>query len=751
MPRESGARRTSDRAARNVHATEACDVILLPALFLLLQASGADTASNSTRSAFKDADARDILLRARAARLVQDSAIIAYDAKSYQRVSIGGGPASVGRDRVMFAFETVGRVRWQLGRGAWIDLTGMRAHGVVGDATVPIPYYPGVEATWIDGGPLKETIDQFALVHPIAAGAEAHYTYASGDSMSIRLPDGTLVRLRELRVRPRRASSNLVVGSFWFDRASGQLVRAAYRPAASLDVWVKVGEPDSVTGKKTSRRAIALEKAIVSPVAMEVSAISVEYSLHEGRFWLPRGRVLSGSARASFLRGSMLLEQRFDYSSVNVRDTLPGFVAQTVRIDTDTLKGREKVLAVAGLRGDTTECLHASRYVVTRVRDGVPLAMTVPCNLSTLSKSSDLPPSIFAVGEDERLAADRNALIASALSLGAQSPFGPSAPTIGFGLGWMRFNRVEGFSIGAQMEQPIGAGYSAQLLGRFGFSDRMPNVDLRLTRSNLTDSIHLAGYARLVSANDWGNPLSLSSSLSAALFGRDEGFYYRSYGVEIGGGRAAEFGRGAHVEWRVFSEREGPTRSRLRTALDGASFVPNIEADEVTLTGAALRLTRSYGLDPRGLRLLTDARLEVAGGRSSYGRAALDMTASKPLGSFIGAMTLSSGESVGTLPAQRRWFLGGSQTIRGQSPDTTTSGGAYWFSRMELALPGPLAPSLFYDFGRDRSLFHSDDGHRLSGAGLGIRFLDGLMRFDVARGISPRKQWRLDLSLDARF
>jgi hypothetical protein len=28
---------------------------------------------------------------------------------------------------------------------------------------------------------------------------------------------------------------------------------------------------------------------------------------------------------------------------------------------------------------------------------------------------------------------------------------------------------------------------------------------------------------------------------------------------------------------------------------------------------------------------------------------------------------------------------------------------------------------------------------------------DGIVRFDVARGLYPRKQWRFDLYLDARF
>jgi hypothetical protein len=42
-------------------------------------------------------------------------------------------------------------------------------------------------------------------------------------------------------------------------------------------------------------------------------------------------------------------------------------------------------------------------------------------------------------------------------------------------------------------------------------------------------------------------------------------------------------------------------------------------------------------------------------------------------------------------------------------------------------------------------------GRPMSGVGVGVSFLDGLMRFDVARGIYPRKQWRVDFYLDAIF
>jgi hypothetical protein len=37
------------------------------------------------------------------------------------------------------------------------------------------------------------------------------------------------------------------------------------------------------------------------------------------------------------------------------------------------------------------------------------------------------------------------------------------------------------------------------------------------------------------------------------------------------------------------------------------------------------------------------------------------------------------------------------------------------------------------------------------GVGAGLSILDGFLRVDLARGLAPRKQWRLDLYLDARL
>ena len=100
---------------------------------------------------------------------------------------------------------------------------------------------------------------------------------------------------------------------------------------------------------------------------------------------------------------------------------------------------------------------------------------------------------------------------------------------------------------------------------------------------------------------------------------------------------------------------------------------------------------------------------------------------------------------------QRFWYLGGLETVRGQAPGTS-AGDAYWLGRAELAYGFRAArPVVFFDMGwagerRD----WSRPGRPLSGAGVGASFLDGLIRFDVAKGITPRRGVRVDFYVAAR-
>jgi hypothetical protein len=326
---------------------------------------------------------------------------------------------------------------------------------------------------------------------------------------------------------------------------------------------------------------------------------------------------------------------------------------------------------------------------------------------------------------------------------------------------------------------------------RLGIGDLIPNAELALSRTDGRSTVRLGAYQRLAVANDdWGNPLSLGASLASALYGRDEGFYYRALGAELGGTRPAPFGAvtrgwnplaGATLGWRVFAERQRGASVEVGSGAFGPRFAPNVPGDRTVTLGAGGDLARTFGVDPSRARLATRVRAEGAWARfddafpplpfapggdaagpalartSPYARGMAEATLSRPLGAFAASVTGAAGATAGArVPTQRLFYVGGLQTVRGQFAQPYGpgyAGTAFWLARSELGFSATTArPTVFYDVGwagpRER---FGRPGRPLSGVGAGLSFLDGLLRADLSRGIAPERRWRFDLSLDARF
>jgi hypothetical protein len=715
--------------------------------------------SEQLATAFADAGARSLLATARAARLGQDSSIRAYDASTVQRFTVGMGFSKLGRERIFFRHEGAARVRWARGVGARIDVTGKRsAVPMLGGSSEidiesllsPVPYYPGRDALWFGFQQARDNATDEDIVHPLATSAEAVYTYKTGDSLSWRLPNGDTIRLRELEVRPRRANWHAVVGSLWFDARSGQLVRAAYRLSQPLDLLAdEEGDKDS---------ADFITRAMFRPATATISGVAVEYGLYQGRFWLPRSQVGEGNVRASFMRMPIRIEEHFTYESINALDTAVVVPPPRVRSDSMTRRSGRNVVIDSARKA---ECDSVGSYSVRATRHGgaLPVIVRVPCDTAALAHSPALPASIFAAGEEVFGDAERDALLDKAMTMMPDLPLGPRLPRVEWGFDLLRYNRVEGLSSALDFTYDVNAAYTIRARPRFGIADRIPNGELSMRRTTGQGTTSLTGYRRLSAANDWGNPLDFGSGLSALLFGRDEGFYYRAGGAELNGDRLL----GSSWQWRVFHELQSDavahTSVSLAKALGSSGFDPalNITAARVRETGAALRNVKSFGLDPRAFRLLSDLRIEGAAGDSTYGRGALDLTLSHPIGSFLNrsfsaAITAGAGTSVGELPVQRDWFLGGTSTIRGQ-PAGIIAGNSYWLTRTEVGYGAAgFRRIAFFDLGwaGDRTDWKKDV-HPASGAGIGWSFMDGLVRADIARGLYPRKDWRGALYLEAKF
>lgn len=711
-------------------------------------------------SAFKDARARELLFRARAARLNQDSTLTGYDANAYERMSVGMGFKKIGRDRLLMRSERAAHVVWQRGKGAVVEVKGQRSAfpmlegigrgdidlGTAGD----IPYAPGRETLWIGSGLAKADVSENEIIHPLAEGAEAYYTYASGDSVSFQLPGGQRIELRELRIRPRQPKWNVAVGSLWFDASTAQLVRAVYRMAQEMDIMAVAKEEAANDNDENPEDEIPRwVKPMILPMKAMLSAVTVEYGLHEARFWLPRSQTIEGDAQVSFMRIPFKLEQRYSYASVNVNEPLPDL---TIAVE-DT--ARDSVSRAARRERRRSECKTGTERVrrENRSDEGLQILVRIPCDTTALANSSELPKSIYDDGEAVFGTAERDALVAEALTLGAQPEFAAQRPTLLYGLQFTRFNRIEGFSTAVGAEQVLGGGYSAHALLRLGVADLSPNGELWLDRTDGRQTIGVGAYRRLVASNDWGDPLGFSSSLSALLFGRDEGFYYRTWGAELKG----EKHDGIIRSWRLFGEQhfDATVQTEFSVAHPGGvkGDLTNINAINGSIVGLAVGHHSSYGLDPHGFRALTDIKLEGGAGSFDYSRGSVQTTLSRGLGRrFDGALTLGGGTSGGQVPIQKQFFLGGVQTVRGQRAGAAI-GDAFWMTSAEIGTSNVgVRTIVFGDLGwaGSRKNF-SHPGRPLSGAGVGASFMDGLIRIDVAKGIYPEKAVRANLYVEARF
>jgi len=726
-------------------------------------------------SAYRDGQTQEIIDKARRARWFQDSTLTSYDATVKQRLSAGLNVKAIGRDRLLFRSEVAARVRWTRPNRAWVDVLGARtavpvsfpgARVLTGVAElVPIPYFTGSERLmwWanFDGGEGDNDEGPFSYVHPLDEGAEAVYQYRPGESASIRLPSGREIALREVIVTAREAATDLISGSLWFESTGGQLVRAAFRPAAPMNM-MKLFDEDDLP---------APARALMTPYTFEVESFTIDYGLYDERWWLPRSQTARAELRVGFVRSIATIDQSFRYASVGGTDTLPSMPSGRSRFGADFGEDVERIVegVVDGvLPGNQQfgklergfQCPPTDTAVNRQRRGSLRVTISMPCDTAKLAHSPELPPSIFDAGEEEFGLADARAL---AKELQATLPSASSGTsqraTTKLSYGWRgglaRYNRVEGLSLGLLAERPLGRGWDGSALVRLGTADLEPNVTLHATRGLERRSIAVGGYHRLDSANDWGDPFGLGGSLSSLVFGRDEGFYYRASGGEAILTRSPTPAR--TTTWRLFAERQHnapvETQVSLPNATRDAQFVPNVVTVPATQGGLAVRLRGAHGLDPRGLRLSADLRAEAAAGTFDYTRVAGDFTAARALIRDAGlSLMVGAGTSGGTLSPQRSWHLGGTHTVRGFAPGTL-AGDSYWLGRAELGLGGSvLKPVLFYDAGwaGSRDLWSKSRGN-IRGAGGGVSFLDGLARIDLARGVDPKTVWRAHLYVEAVF
>jgi hypothetical protein len=301
----------------------------------------------------------------------------------------------------------------------------------------------------------------------------------------------------------------------------------------------------------------------------------------------------------------------------------------------------------------------------------------------------------------------------------------------------------------------LGRGYVVFGVARLGTADLQPNAEASIQRSNARAVWDATAYRRLSAANEWGNPMGMGASATALVFGRDEGLWYRTLGVEAKG-TVQSLGGKAAFSWRLFAEQQDSalveTQFSVAHAMNGVRFMAAVPAVAGAYYGAASAISFAAGSDPRGFRLGGSMRGEGAGGELAYGRALLELTVNHGLGrSAQATFTGSTGSSVGDVPWQRLYFIGGPETVHGHAPGDM-AGDAYWFGRFEVARGHPLiGTAVFADIGwAGARTDWTRAPNTIRGAGFGVRLLQGLIRLDLSRGLERDGRVRGDVFIEVR-
>jgi hypothetical protein len=753
--------------------------MLLPILtaFAVLQTPVRDTVRQepdaaTIASSYADAGARELVRLARDRPNTIDRSISEYQAVVQERMS--AGLRTLGRERLIYRRETAARVDWKRQGTIGIEMLGARevAPGFMSKAQVPDDlrgFMPHLAFDPVDND-LLVRLDTTFVQHPLAIGSEAHYRFRSGDTTTIRLPDGRQIRLIELVVEPRRTDVHLITGSFWFDAVSHGVVQAVFRLARAFDFDRDADEDDDddVPG-------------FVKPIRAELMYVTMEYGLWDLHWWMPRLIAAEGVFQMSMVSMPLKYERRYSEYRVTGDTTMApvavdtGFVGpcrvpfrmnvsigsdddsprrQRAREARDSARvARRDSIFAAQLREDSIAAANgedtpgARRRRCRREYD-----VALPDDTASLLAGQYLPSSIFESGEALITEGELSEL-GERLKNIPEPPWQLQPPRFAIGpsaAGMFRYNRIESLSTGARGDLDLGR---AKIDGaiRVGLADWEPNAEVGISRERPAITWRLAGYRRLAAANPANRPLAIGNSVHALLFGRDDGEYFRAAGGELIVKPAIT--RPQWWELRLFGERQWradvETDFSLAHAIDGDRvFRPNIRARDADQFGGALVLRYWHGLDPVGFRWGAEASLEGSAGTFDFFRPSLTLRTAAPIGGgLIGSLEAAGGTTVGDSPIQSHWFLGGPPSLRGYD-GAVIEGDAFWRGRAELATQLPAARlSMFSDVGwaGPRADF-SDGGDRvLYSAGIGASFMDGLVRFDLARALRRPVGWRADL------
>ena len=716
--------------------------LLALGLILSAPAQGADS-----QVAFASPRTEALVRRAMARHADADTTVQDYQASFRTRLTFSFGRRRWARIPPLAAEEQTGIIRWQRPNDLQIEMLGRRHKARDRDMDIRSVF----DEPWFMPRALDDSVrlagadfPEQAALHPLAKDGPDWYRYELIDSVAVRTADGRQVRLYRITVTPRRTGKGLIVGYLLLDGASGDVVRLSFR-FVGTELWV-LPEGETASDSADAREANKWISRLLSLNA------DLEYSLQDREHWMPYRQTISGSVEIPFVSDAVV---PFSFTTVfddYEIDTGRPIVFRTPRVssaaEADSLKAEwwkarqaeRQRYREAGLPiPDSLTRDRVARDVPGVWGQGGRYEVHLP-PIDSLDGYAAWPDSmeLDLAEDDDRQQRD---LIAEVAGLAERLPDSltgrrPSMFAVEQIADVFRYNRVQGVSLGAGYRTPFFDVPFTTAFGsaRFGLSDARLYLRGAVVRDAPSGRWTLAGYRDLGMVDPFVRPRAFANSINALFTTHDEADYLLVQGASLTRETSLAMGLDLTFAARVEDQSSVATEahSGLHDLYGDGRFLPNPPIDAGVFGGATLKLDGRLGTgrwilgaDLLGGEPGTTAKLfgELRQ-RTGTGRSGLTVTA-------------RSGITTDDPLAQSAFRLGGQGTVRGFAYGTL-HGQAFWSMQADLALGrGNRRLVLFADAGQAGPRQDFFARQVLTGAGAGVSFFGGIVRFDLSVPIVP--------------
>jgi hypothetical protein len=276
---------------------------------------------------------------------------------------------------------------------------------------------------------------------------------------------------------------------------------------------------------------------------------------------------------------------------------------------------------------------------------------------------------------------------------------------------------------------------------------------LGLERGLVATRSGLEVFSRLRDADPLLGVNGALSSISSLVTGYDDGNYFLARGARGWLRFAAQPVSGFAS---LFVERHEVAPRRVFTSLlepDTARDAPPVlPVTEGTYYGMRAQAQAQVGEDPRQGVLLVRVHGQAAVGTRDFVTVGTTTDVVAPLpGPFALGLRAEIGVSGGDVPGQALYYVGGVRTVRGY-PAAAASGSSVLVLNAEIGTDLPLFRLVaFGDVGWTNSFDRLLSDAPLRALGGGISVADGILRLEVAKGLSEAGVWKVHVTTSGIF